>query len=113
LREVCAEGVPGWVGMSEYELVARPGAQRTLSGDIPPEALRDVLHEVAGCRSPTDHEKAATLRNSQLPSGLFRVRVGDWRAVCRLDKPRLEVICVGHRDEVYDRARERLEGGTR
>jgi mRNA-degrading endonuclease RelE of RelBE toxin-antitoxin system len=99
--------------MSEYELVARPGAQRTLSGDIPPEALRDVLHEVAGCRSPTDHPKAATLRNSQLPSGLFRVRVGDWRAVCRLDKPRLEVICVGHRDDVYDRARERLEGGTR
>jgi mRNA-degrading endonuclease RelE of RelBE toxin-antitoxin system len=96
--------------MSEYELVARPGAQRTLSGDVPPEALRDVLHEVAGYRSPTDHPKASTLRNSQLPSGLYRVRVGDWRAVCRLDQPRLEVICVAHRDEVYDRARERLEG---
>jgi len=111
LREVCAEGVPGWVGMSEYELVARPSARRTLAGDGPPDALRDTLHEVAGCRSPTDHPKAATLRNSQLPSGLFRVRVSDWRAGCRLDKPRLEVICVAHRDGFYDRLRERLEGG--
>jgi mRNA-degrading endonuclease RelE of RelBE toxin-antitoxin system len=99
--------------MSEYELVARPGARRTLSGDGPPDALRGVLHEVAGHREPTDHPKTTTLRNSQLPSGLLRVRVGDWRAVCRLDKPRLEVICVAHRDGVYDRARERLEGGTR
>jgi hypothetical protein len=99
--------------MSEYELVARPSARRTLAGDGPPDALRDVLHEVAGYRSPTDHEKAATLRNSQLPSGLFRVRVSDWRAGCRLDKPRLEVICVAHRDGFYDRLRERLEGGTR
>jgi len=99
--------------MSEYDLVARPSARRTLAGDDPPDALRETLHEVAGHREPTEHEKAATLRNSQLPSGLFRVRVGDWRAVCRLDKPRLEIICVAHRDEVYDRARERLEGGTR
>jgi len=97
--------------MSEYDLVARPGARRTLSGDGPPDALRDTLHEVAGHREPTDHPKAATLRNSQLPSGLFRVRVGDWRAVCRLDKPRLELICVAHRDEVYDRTRELLGGG--
>jgi len=99
--------------MSEYDLVARPGARRTLAGDDPPDALRDTLHEVASRRSPTDHPKTSPLRNSQLPSGLFRVRVGDWRAVCRLDQPRLEVICVAHRDEVYDRTRERLEGGTR
>jgi hypothetical protein len=97
--------------MSEYELVARPGAQRTLSGDGPPDALRDTLHEVARCRSPTDHSKTSPLRSSQLPSGLFRVRVQDWRAVCRLDQPRLEVICIAHRDEVYERTRERLEGG--
>jgi len=95
--------------MSEYELVARPGARRTLSGDGPPDALRDVLHEVAECREPTTHEKTQSLRNSQFPSGLFRVRVGDWRAICRLDKPRLEVICVAHRDEVYERVRDRLE----
>jgi len=99
--------------MSEYDLVARPAARRTLAGEKPPDDLREALHEVAGHREPTDHEKAATLRNSQLPSGLFRVRVGDWRAVCRLDKPRLEVICIAHRDEVYDRVRERVGGGTR
>jgi len=99
--------------MSEYDLVARPGARRTLSGDGPPDALRDTLHEVAGNRDPTEHEKTAPLRSSQLPEGLFRVRVGDWRAVCRLDKPRLELICVARREEVYDRTRERLSGGTR
>jgi mRNA-degrading endonuclease RelE of RelBE toxin-antitoxin system len=99
--------------MSEYDLVARPAARRTLAGDKPPDDLRDVLHEVARHREPTDHEKAATLRNSQLPSGLFRVRVGDWRAVCRLDKPRLEVVCIAHREDIYDRVRERLDGGAR
>jgi len=97
------------VEVTGYDLVALPAAQRTLSGDGPPDALRDTLHEVARCREPTTHEKTQSLRNAQLPSGLFRVRVGDWRAVCRLDKPRLEVICVAHRDEVYDRTRERLE----
>lgn len=96
--------------MSEYDLVARPGAQRTLSGDIPPDALRDTLQEVAKHQEPTDHPKAAPLRNSQLPSGLFRVRVGDWRVGCRLDQPRIEIICVAQRDGFYDRLRERLEG---
>jgi len=99
--------------MSEYDLVARPAARRTLAGDKPPDDLRETLDEVAGHREPTEHPKTATLRSSQLPSGLFRVRVADWRAVCRLDKPRLEVICVAHRDEVYDRVRERVGGGTR
>jgi len=98
--------------VSEYELVARPGARRTLSADGPPDALRDTLHEVAGHRDPTEHEKTATLRSTQLPEGLFRVRVGDWRAVCRLNKPQLEVICIARREEVYDRTRERLEGTT-
>jgi hypothetical protein len=98
--------------VSEYELVARPGARRTLSGDAPPDALRDTLHEVAGNRDPTEHEKAAPLRSTQLPEGLFRVRVGDWRAGCRLDKPRLVVICIARRDGFYDRLRERLEDTT-
>lgn len=43
--------------------------------------------------------------------GLRSWRTGDWRIVYRVNRGRLEilVVAVGHRREVYDRIRERLE----
>jgi mRNA-degrading endonuclease RelE of RelBE toxin-antitoxin system len=36
------------------------------------------------------------------PSGRFRVRQGDWRAVFRIDGADVVVDRIGHRREIYD-----------
>jgi len=33
--------------------------------------------------------------------GLWRYRVGDWRIVCSIEKPRIIVLRIAHRREVY------------
>lgn len=63
------------------------------------ERLTDVLTEVAETRSPTTHEKTKQLEGQ---SGLFRVRVGNIRAICELQKPELRILRIGHRQNVYD-----------
>jgi len=33
--------------------------------------------------------------------GLWRYRVGDWRIVCSIEKPRIIILRIAHRREVY------------
>jgi len=70
--------------------------------DLPWESrneLRRVLKDVASREQPSHHEKAKQLQGFE---GIFRVRVGDARAVCKLDKPCLLILKVDTRDSVYD-----------
>lgn len=73
------------------ELLDLPREQRT--------RIRETIQAVAETREPTNHEKAKHLTGQV---GKFRVRAGEIRAVCSLDKPRLIVWKVGHRDSVYE-----------
>ena len=86
--------------MVSYQPVLHPTAERELNSldDSERNRLVDVLHEVAGTKEPTKHEKCKILEGQR---GLFRVRVGDVRAVCRLNKPKLIIGKVGMRKEVY------------
>lgn len=86
---------------AERELQQLPRADR--------ERLTDVLKDVAATREPSRHEKARDLEGQP---GMFRVRVGDVRAICTLEKPSLLILRVSHRSDVYekvDELDERLE----
>lgn len=87
--------------MVSYDPVIHRTAKRELQA-LPREdreRLTDVLQAVAATREPTTHQKARMLEGQD---GLFRVRAGDCRAICTLEKPELLVLRCGHRNEVYD-----------
>jgi len=86
-----------------YQLAVAPAAKRALGTLLPDieEALRDSLHEVAGHEQPTSHPDIRPLSGNN--QGRLRLRVGEYRAVLELDKPRLLVLTIDHRETVYDR----------
>ena len=63
------------------------------------ERLTDAIVDVAGHRKPTDHNSVVILEGQD---GLYRLRVGDLRAVLQLDRPHLRVLTCGRRASVYD-----------
>jgi mRNA-degrading endonuclease RelE of RelBE toxin-antitoxin system len=87
--------------MPRYEPVLHPNAKREL--DTLPDGLRErltgTLKEVAETRQPTSHTSAKMLEGQP---GLFRVRVGDARAICELSKPELQILACQRRADVYD-----------
>ena len=87
--------------MVSYEPLLHRTAERELN-ELPRDdrnRLTQVLQDVAQTRAPTGHEKVRELEGQ---SGLFRVRVGDLRAICALKKPSLLILCIGYRKDVYD-----------
>jgi len=62
------------------------------------DELTDLIKDVATHEQPSQHKKCRQLEGQD---GLFRVRLGDMRAVMCLDKPNLLVIKAGYRRKVY------------
>lgn len=87
--------------MPQYQLAIHTSAKRELDAmtDADRERLTDAIAEVAHERKPTAH---ASVRLLEGQDGLYRLRVGDMRAVLELDRPALRVLRVGHRADVYD-----------
>jgi len=87
--------------MATYQPMIQVSARSNLH-NLPWEtrnALRRVLKDVASNEQPTHHEKAKQLQGFE---DIFRVRVGEARAICKLDKPCLLILKVNTRDSVYD-----------
>lgn len=87
--------------MPQYDPLIEVSARRDLNG-LPPEereTLRRVLKDVAATEQPTHHPKVKPLSGFR---EVFRVRVSDARAVCKLDKPYLLILRVDKRSCVYD-----------
>jgi mRNA-degrading endonuclease RelE of RelBE toxin-antitoxin system len=91
--------------MTSYRLDCHVTAKRELDGltDAERKRLVDTLTEVAETRKPTSHDSVRMLEGQ---SGLFRVRAGDCRAICSLEKPALLVLRCGHRNTVYENVDE-------
>ncbi len=55
---------------------------------------------IDGCSDPRAHGKALSANRA----GQWRYRIGDYRAICRIEDDRVVVIVftVGHRSVVYD-----------
>jgi len=87
--------------MVSYEIALHKTAERELNGleDSKADRLRDALRDVSQHEQPTQHDKVKQLEGQR---GRFRVRVGDVRAICELDKPNLLILKVGNRKNVYD-----------
>jgi len=87
--------------MVSYEIALHKTAERDLNDleESKADRLRDALRDVSRQEQPTQHDKVKQLEGQR---GRFRVRVGDVRAICQLSKPRLLVIRVGNRKNVYD-----------
>lgn len=62
--------------------------------------LRFLRERVAGEGDPRRHGKP--LKGTR--SGLWRYRIGDWRAICRIEDNRLVVlvVAIGHRRDIYE-----------
>jgi Cytotoxic translational repressor of toxin-antitoxin stability system len=85
--------------VTSYNVRLHPSANEELT-DLPGDTrdrMTDTLHEVAGNRSPTQHTRVKQMQGPDL----YRVRVGEYRAVLSLDKPDLLVLRIGERATVY------------
>lgn len=60
--------------------------------------LRRVIKDVAASPQPSHHEKCKQMEGQP---EVFRIRTGDCRAVCTLQKPALYVLRIGKRNGVY------------
>jgi len=91
--------------VTQYNLEIHTTAKRELQtlDSALRERLTETLVEVAHEREPTKHPDAKMLEGQP---GLFRVRVGDARAVLELQKPNLRVLRCGRRNNVYEKIDE-------
>ena len=97
--------------MVSYQPMLHTTAERELHNlsDDQREELTTLLKDVCTYQQPTTHAKVRQLEGQDK---LFRVRTGDVRAICRLEKPNLMIIKCGERSTVYndvDTIHERLE----
>jgi mRNA-degrading endonuclease RelE of RelBE toxin-antitoxin system len=89
--------------MVAYDIVIRHDAQKVLD-DIPwdeSNRIKNVLREVAENRKPTSHPKCECLNNNH-DETMYKIRVGNYRAIARLEKPEFRVLKVGTRQGAYE-----------
>lgn len=63
--------------------------------------VEGILDQVAKNEKPTEHPKVQVLQNNQSEK-LYKIRIGDHRAVARLEKPMLQILRFDKRENVYD-----------
>lgn len=85
-----------------YEVILSPGAERFFAAADTPLAKK-----LARCFTQLEHDPRRHSSIKQLSgrfSGYRRYRVGDWRVIDSIDNtlPRVLVLTIAHRREVYD-----------
>jgi mRNA interferase RelE/StbE len=85
-----------------FEVILSPEA-----ADFYTAADRPLAKKLAKClaqleRDPRRHNNIKRLSGEY--AGLLRYRVGDWRVLYRIDdeKPRVWVLSIAHRSDVYE-----------
>lgn len=88
--------------MVQYDVVCRHDAKKVLN-ELPHddwERITDAISDVATHRKPTDHNKCNVLNNNH-DETLYKIRVGDYRVIGRLQKPEFRVLRVAQRQGAY------------
>jgi len=88
--------------MVQYDVVCRHDAKKVLN-DIPrdeSDRITDVITDVAETRKPTDHSKCNVLNNNHNET-LYKIRIGDYRVIAKLEKPEFRVLRVATRQGAY------------
>lgn len=91
-----------------YSIQFLPAAAKELKA-LPRKAIIKIDKELlAVAENPYQHSSVTRLQGYK---DLFRLRVGDYRIVFKLEKRHLLILVVkiGHRKEVYDLLRERIK----
>lgn len=86
----------------QYEIVVHRSAENELAGvtgDAGDE-LTSRLKQLTYHEQPTE---CAYVKQLSDHGDLFRVRIEDYRAICRLDKPEIQVLAVDTRSRAYDK----------
>ena len=85
--------------MAIYQIAFTPAAQRQLASLDPPTRRR-VAHRIEALGTAPRPPGAEVLKGGQ---GELRIRIGDWRVICRVhdDELLVLVIKIGHRRDVY------------
>lgn len=96
--------------MSAYPIQVKQTAHSEL-GDLPSnveDRLTTVIQEVAQERKPTNHSKCEVLNNNHKGT-LYKIKVGQHRAIAQLEKPHFRILKIGKRqgfyqgvDDIYD-----------
>jgi mRNA interferase RelE/StbE len=87
------------VAAFEVELTGRARKQYAALDSVIRDRIRAALHDLA------DNPTPAQVKALAGGDGLFRVRVGDWRVIYRVehDQARVVIVDIGHRSTVYRR----------
>ena len=87
--------------MASYKVVTKPSIEKDLR-PLPKSAVTRILSQIEGLGESPFPRDAVKLEGS---TGLFRIRVGDYRIICEVDREAKQVIIhhVRHRRDVYKR----------
>ncbi len=88
-------------GDEPYEIVVARPAATTIAEELPEAVAAAVIELITGPLLENPRRLGVALRNEL--EGLWSVRRGAYRILCRIDDARGEVIVlrVGHRRDVY------------
>ena len=88
--------------MGQYTIQLHRDAKQTLKGlDADTrKRVEDTLTEVSHSRQPTNHAKCEVLSNNH-KEVLYKIRVGEYRAIAQLDRPNLLILKLGQRNGMY------------
>jgi mRNA interferase RelE/StbE len=83
-----------------YSVELLPSAAKALR-KMDPTVRRRILHRLEALGA---EPRPADVKRLQGPNDQWRIRVGDWRIIYRIEDERLLVLVVriGHRSSVYD-----------
>lgn len=85
-----------------WNVVIHRSAERELGSVTGPagDELTDRLKQLKYYEEPT---QAAYVKQLEDHDDLFRVRIDNYRAICRLQPPQLQIVAVGTRSRIYDK----------
>jgi mRNA interferase RelE/StbE len=91
-----------------YTIQFLPSAAKELKAFPRKEIVKIDEELLALAKNPHQHTSVTALQGFK---GLFRLRVGDYRVVFKIENRQLLILVVkiGHRREVYDLLRERIK----
>jgi mRNA-degrading endonuclease RelE of RelBE toxin-antitoxin system len=93
-----------------YQLQVAQGALENLHSLPSDDQMRveSILDEVSKNEKPTDHPKVKVLNNNQ-PEKLYKIRIGNYRAIARLESPVLQILKFDKRKHVYQNINQLYE----
>jgi len=91
--------------MPQYDIQIHPKAHSFLESHPEKNRLTSVLQSVASERKPTDHSKCTILSNNQREN-IYKIRIGNYRAIAVLEKPNLNILKIEQRQGAYDNIEE-------